>query len=229
MLLIHGDNLLASRNYLFQLLRKSKEQKEEVLVLDGETVKLEDLKQALETRSLFGQAKLVIVENLLSRKPATLKEKFINYFSSLKPSSSLILWEEKIIPASLLKKIGTLFTVKLFKIPPLIFQFLDALCPGNQSMMLQKLHQLKSEPPELIFYLLVRRMSQLILGRSLGQSAFVGLAPWQRAKLLAQSQKFKLEQLTSFYQKLLSVEKRVKTGQTLRSLLCHLDFLLAEL
>lgn len=229
MLLIHGDNLTASRNYLNQLLVAAGQKNQEIVRLDGTKITLTDVKQALEAGSLFGQDKLIVVENLFSRLKSKEKEEIIDYVAKSSPTGNLYFWEAKIINLTTLKKFGPKLQIKLFKIPALIFQFLDAVWPGNQKTMLKSLKLLKSEQPELVFYLLCRRISQLIVAGDLGKAGLTKMAPWQQAKMLSQAQKFTLQQLTAFYQKLLTIDKQIKTGQTLAPLDYHLDLLIMAL
>jgi len=60
--ILYGDDQVASRNALNQNLDKSRQdEKKELIQLDGEKLQLQELKQALESRSLFGLDKLVLI------------------------------------------------------------------------------------------------------------------------------------------------------------------------
>ena len=57
--LIHGEDIVTSRRELEML--KSKHTGKELVVLEGKSVTLTDLTQALQSTSLFGGDRLVII------------------------------------------------------------------------------------------------------------------------------------------------------------------------
>jgi DNA polymerase III, delta subunit. len=75
--LLHGDNQLESRNELNRLI--SGAESKELIRLDGEKTSLNEIVQALESSSLFGMEKLVIIENLFSRRQSKEKKEIIDW------------------------------------------------------------------------------------------------------------------------------------------------------
>jgi len=213
--ILHGDNILASRKAL-EMTKKMARDKE-IIVFDGKKVSLTDLKQALEARSLFGQEKLVIVENLIStkQKNQTTKQSnnILRYLKNLSPNVDLILWERKKIDGRVLTPFKNA-RVQLLKTPAAIFKFLESIQPDNQRLMLSLLENCtKTDPIELIFYMIIRQFRQLLLVKDLGKKGVSRMAPWQYAKLTNQGNCFTLDKLLKIYKELLKIDYQQKTGQ----------------
>ena len=233
--LLHGLNHLASRNYLNLLISQAKLKNQEIIRLDGEEVGLGDLKQVMDAGSLFGQDRLVIVENFFSRQQSKEKLAILKYllkrdkpFKETIPKQ-IIFWEKKQISASILKKLSKEWQIKLFKIPAIIFKFLDSLRPNNSKVLLSLLQQsIKADSANFVFYMLARQVRFLILTKDLGKAG-LPLPSWQQAKFLKQVENFTLKQLIIIYKKLLEVDTVVKSGQTLMSLESHLDLLITSI
>lgn len=225
MLILHGENTVLSRQKLTNL---SQHFQGEVLHLEGEKINLTDLKQAIESSTLFGQARLVIIENLFVRRPSKEKEELFKYLKEEKPKN-LIIWERKTIDGRSL--ISFKFAqIERFVIPTIIFKFLDSLSPQNKSQSLYFFHQcLRQEPPEVIFYMLSRRVGNLILAADLGEKGLEKMASWQRSKLIHQTKQFNLKKLIFLYRQLLKIDWEQKTGQTIMPLVSQLDLLIASL
>jgi len=66
MLILHGENLAASRLALSQKVVVGKSSGNEIVRLSGTEINLTAIKQALESLSMFSPNRLVVIENLLS-------------------------------------------------------------------------------------------------------------------------------------------------------------------
>lgn len=225
MLILHGENTVLSRHKLIGFTQNFKG---EIVRLEGGKLSLTDLKQAVESSSLFGQKRLVVIENLFTRRPSADKEKLLKYLKEQK-STNLIIWERKTIDGRSL--ISFKFAqIEKFVIPAIIFKFLDSLSPQNKAKTLFLCHQiLRQEPPEMIFYMLTRRIRNLLIVKDLGEKGLEKMAPWQKAKLARQAKQFNLKQLLFFYQNLLKIDWQQKTGRAPMPLVSQLDLLIASL
>jgi len=224
MVIFHGENTVLSRQRLNGEIEKFKG---EVIKLEGEQLTLTELQQAVESRSIFGADKLVVVFGLFSRRPSREKEKLLNYCQKENPQN-LIVWEEKKIDGRIL---GNFKRVKIefFDLPKIIYKFLDSLSPVNRKTSLLFFHQcLKKEVPERIFYFLCRHVEQLIIAADLGKRGLENLPDWKQEKLLRQAKTFGLEKLISLYQKLLAIDYQQKIGKSPFSLISSLDLLIAS-
>ena len=232
-LILHGDNVVASRQKLTEHIEEAKKKGvKEVIKLEGKTLSETQLRQALEAKSLFGADKLVVIEKLLSRQRSKEKNKLVDILASDRrppTASQIILWERKEITKANLNKLRN-FQPQLFKTPPAIFKFLDSLKPNNSKQTLTYLHNgLRAQPSELVFYMLSRRVSDLIIAQDKQADALLKGAPWQKGKLKTQAQNFSLKQLTNLHTKLLDIDESIKTGSNLLPLSSQLDLLLAKI
>ena len=207
---LHGDNAVLSRNSL--------PQGKDIVRLNAVDLTHENLTQELAGRSLFGGQSLVVIEGLLSLRPSKTKDELVGLVAS-SPQTEIVLWEGKSVTAANIKKLGQV-KIQEFKIPALVFKFLD-------SLSLTDLHQAaKNDAAEFIFYLLHRRLAQLIQARD-GGSTLKG-APWQIGKLKAQAAKYSLSQLVSLQGKLLEIDYSIKSGADDLPLLSQLDLVLVN-
>ncbi|KPJ71016.1 hypothetical protein AMJ51_00355 [Microgenomates bacterium DG_75] len=224
MLIIHGDNQVESRQFLVSQIEQARAKGKEIVRLEGKDVDLERLRQALENKSLFGGEKLVVVENLLVNLPS----KSISKYLSDRQPKNLIIWEGKEISQSKFK--GLKFKEKFFKLPPIIFKFLDAVLPGNSRYSLKLLKQtVNQSSAENVFYMLSRQIRYLIIANQLGKKGLKGLHPFQQQKIALQAKKFNLSQLLTIHRKLLYIDWQQKTGQAPMDLAGQLDLLVASL
>lgn len=227
-ILIHGDDLVRSRQQYFTLLQTTNKTNE-VIQLNGEKLTLNELKQALESQSLWHSPKSIFIENLFSRPKSQEQKELHNYIFNYKEKDpNIVIWEKKEIGLAITKKL-TAWQVNKYKIPALVFNFLDSLIPGNKQNILSLLHQAQETTPiELIFYMFVRRIRELIVVSELGKEGIKG-APWQINKILFQAKKWDIKTLYLIYQELLKSEFKIKQGKSPLNLAYHLDLLIVNM
>lgn len=224
MLIIHGDNQVESRQFLISQIEQAKAKDKEVVRFEGKKVELEQLHQALEGLSLLRKKKLVVIENLFTKSPP---KSIINYLKKNQPKN-LIIWEGKEISQSKINQFKA--QAKLFKLPPIIFKFLDALLPGNSRISLSLLKQAVGQSSaENVFYMLARQIRYLIIANQMGKEGLSELHSFQQQKIAIQAKKFELSQLLTFHRKLLYIDWQQKTGQAPMDLAGQLDLLVASL
>ena len=226
-LLIHGNDLAASRNFYFE----EKNKLAEVILLDGEGLTLDVLFQNAENKSLFGSDQTILIENFFTKNKSIAIEtkKIVEYINSNK-DLSIIFWESTELSKTsqaLLKNA----TVKTFSFPQILFTFLDNLKPGNSESLIKLFHELKQTmEPELIFFMLVRQF-RIMLGLEGADKIdeVKRMAPWQLGKMQKQAKMFGDDKLKSNYQKLFEMDLALKTGKIPYSLERSIDFFLADL
>ncbi len=230
-LILHGDHEVQSRNILKDNIdRVKKAGIKDIVRHNGETLLLENLKQAIESQSLFDSQRLVVIENLLNRPRSKTKEELLEYLEKSKPKPEVILWERKEVKSAVLKRFAKIASIKLFKISPKIFRFLDSLYPGNAKQMLSLYHEtISKDKPELIFYMLCRRISALLKVQDSPLVLPNQLQPWQRQRLISQAKQFSVLKLAEIHHKLYRMDKSVKTGANILPLASMLDLLIANL
>lgn len=228
MLIFHGENLVTSRKRLKEEIDNFKLRfKGEVVRFEGDKLNLTQIKQAVESSSLFGKNRLIVIESFFSAPPSAEKQKIIDYLKKTSPKN-LLIWEGKKIDGRILVP----FKARLaqFDLTPVIFHFLDSLAPDNQKISLFLLHQcLNQDTPEMIFYMLTRQIKLLIIAKDLGKNGLTQMAGWQQDRLIRQAKKFNLPQLIETYRQLLKIDWQQKTGQTPFDLASQLDLFIASL
>lgn len=226
--IFHGENLLASRTAYLKVLNT--ETGSEIVRLDGEAITLTDLIQAAESGSLFAPKRLIAIENLFTRRDSKQKDSILKYLSKADPNLPVLVWEKKEISLKTLKKRLPVATLHLFKLQKSIFNFLDAIRPNNTKNLLRLLHKcLKEESPELVIYMTARRVSQLIIGKDLGQKGLSELPAWQRSRLFSQAKTFSLKELLELHSRIFSLDRSLKSGRASLSLDHLLDLVMAEI
>ncbi len=223
---IHGENIVRSRQVLTEIVEKARQKGLEVESLNGAQATIEQARTALGSSSLFGQGKLIVIENLYSSLKSKRRESLIDFIKKTGFENNLIIWERKEIR----RKLPTSFSVSFYKLSSVIFKFLESLKPDNQKESLRLLQEVKrKESGETVFYLLIRQLRLLIMARDLGEKGLGELQSWQQSRFLSQAKHFSLEQLKQLYQRLQEIDYQQKTSKTPFSLTSELDLLIASL
>ncbi len=218
--ILHGDDTAASRKFLSILVENKKTQN-----LDGKSLTISTLEDAIISESLFGDEKVVVVENLLSKN--TKKKDFIKFLNESSSQQLLVLWEDK-------KLLKTTFatlkntTAKDFLLPSNYFQFLDNFTPTNKKGTFALYHELlKTYAAEQLFFSLTKRVRQLVvLSSGSLTDDLLKMSPWQMNNLQRQLRMWKRESLVNIYNALKKTELKLKTGKLSVSLSKHLDILI---
>lgn len=224
-LIIHGDDVLASRNYFVELKKNTLSP----LSFDAVGLTLTDLKQVFEGGGLFSDERNIFIENFFSE----INEELLEYLEKVQKSGNIVIWEEKELTK---KQLGELpkAGVKLFKVPAEIFAFLDSIQPSRGSELLKRFHSIIAQREvEFVLFMLIRQF-RLLLSIVEGQSKeeideVKRLAPWQKSKLLKQARYFSPNQLAQLYKKLFSIDYGLKTGSSSLTLVQSIDFFLLSI
>ncbi len=224
-LVFSGEDIISSRKAFLDHLERLKGEDLEVIRVNGKEVTEESLPLLSAPTSLFGQKRVLAIEGLLSGQKSKEKENIIKMVSLL--DCTMVLWEGKdFSPADQLKYPG--FTFKNFKLPQVLFTFLDSIVPGRPENNLRLLRQvLQSADPNFLFLMLIRQIRLLILASD--KKDLLKLAPWQKSKLQKQAKLFSLDCLKKINQRLLKIDFDQKTSQTPYSLNHQLELLLLEI
>jgi DNA polymerase III delta subunit len=222
MKVIHGEDVVSSRKLLNSLRKEAKEKGLQVVALTGSGISLGQVKQAVETGGLFGSDQLLIIEGLFTGASSKAKTEVIAYLKIEKPEM-VIIWEGKKIDGRKLTAMGA--QVSEYKVNSKIFTFLEAVRPGNTSHLVPLFDEVtKGEAVELVFFLLVRQVRQLIEVAS-DPNGYKGPS-WLKSKLLTQANEFGLEGLLELHQQLYEIDMGQKTGRDSLSMTARLELML---
>lgn len=224
LILLHGDDVEKSRDAL-NLFRTGQD---EIISFDGKKITIDEIKQASESMSLFGEKRLIIIEHLFSRLSKEDLKSITSYLSSLDTPYDIIIWESKLIGKREINRLGKSWQVKEFTIPKVIFTLVESVKPGNHKRMLELLKVAREYKvsDEFIFLMLVRQVRMLLLAKDDG---LVGMPSWMAGKFSKQAELFNTDNLLFFYKKLLGIDIKIKTGTSGYLLGGELDLLLASL
>jgi DNA polymerase III delta subunit len=211
--LFHGDNIYLSRKELLNFREKFKDQ--EIIIFDEKNLSLTDLKQATESNSMFGNNRLVIIENFFVKKfSKKVKDNDENKFflKNLSDNIEIVFWEEKEINKTSISLLPKSIDIALFQIDKLLFKFLESLKTNNTLDLIDRYnHCIEKDSPEMIFAMLVRHLRYLIMVKDIGKNV-TELSPWQLGKFIKQADIFDLRKLILMYNKLLQIDIKIKTS-----------------
>jgi len=232
MLVIHGDNIVQSRLKLTDTIKQKTTPELRVVRLEGPTLTRAQLESHLAAKSLFGEAKLVVLENLLTLPRSKKKEELIALISAAQAdpelTQQLITWDGKTVTAPTLKKFSGAQILE-FKTSPVVFKWLDSL-NGRQLQISQQIKLLRqavqSDGAELCLALLARQIKLLI--QTL-ENQPLAAPPFVIKKLRQQAASFNLSQLLAIHQQLIQIDREIKSSQLRLSLDKKLDLLILKM
>ncbi len=136
---------------------------------------------------------------------------------------TLVVYAPYFVSKSILSKFPKDVKIEEFKLPRIIFTFLDGLYPRNYKRTFTLFHELvQHQPVEFIFALVAKQIRDLYWAELESQS--LPYPAWRVGKLKSQSAKFKVEKLKDLINKLAIIDIAAKTGKA--DLISSLDLLI---
>ncbi len=201
---IHGDDTIKSYARLTTFIETAKKRNWEVLPIDHDTKN--SLREILSMPSLFGDERFYVVKDV-----KIITDKDIEWINKSKTTGNLVLFSERKILATFLKKFKGIEKTEEFSLPFLVFKFLDYLYPGNIKQVLNSLSDLlKTQAPEFIFSLISKHMRDLYWSTLSDKPTYPS---WRVSKLSSQASKFKPHQLKKIISDLSKIDYNAKIGQ----------------
>ena len=226
LIILHGENIIDSRNKLVELINDAKNKNKSIERLDAKKINPGILESKLVKQDLFGTEITIIIEELHSLPRSKQKKLLVELIA--KSEVSVILWEKRKLTATMLKKFPQAKTIE-FKLSNSLFNWLDSLSGNkkNRKQQITTLHQaLKDEDPYLCLIMLARQTRMLIQVKESGTMAG---SPWMVQKIKKQSQLFSLQQLLNIHRQLLNIDLHQKTSTNALNLDQELDLLLLNM
>lgn len=212
MIIIHGEDIKKSYDRLMALQKKYKELGLNIYLHPAAEILPTALRQELGSTDLFETKSLVIIYGLISLTKSKNKDALIKTIQD-NPNSQIILYEERELTATQLKSFPKA-EIEVFKIPPVIFKFLETLRPGNQKEILTAYNRIvvQGTEPEFIFAMLTRQIRMLIQAKDLPSG--LKTSPYAKKMFISQAQNFTMDQLINLHHHLYKIDKKIKTGNT---------------
>lgn len=220
LIVVHGDHVVESRERLQKFTEVARKRGWEIERIYDNT---KNLKEVLVSNSLFNKDRLVIIENF----------KLINKggFDWLKKNTkkidgNVVIYHEGELSKTALKKIPNPEKVEEFKLPKLIWTFLDSIYPDNAKHALVLLHELiENEPVGFVFALLSSHMRDVYWAKVAPET--IPYPSWRVGKLKSQARKFSSEDdIAELIEELAQADIKAKTSQD--NLTDSLDFIIAS-
>ena len=224
--ILHGENIIDSRNKLVELITTAKNKNKSIERLDAKKINPGILESKLVKQDLFGTEIILIIEELHSLPRSKQKTLLIELIARSKVD--VILWEKRKLTATMIKKFPQAKNIE-FKLSNALFNWLDSLSgsKNNRKQQLTSFHQaLATEDPHLCLIMLARQIRMLI---QVKESGSMSGAPWMVQKIKRQSQSFSLKQLLNIHHQLLDIDLHQKTSTNALKLDQELDLLLLNL
>lgn len=210
--IIHGDSIYESRNYFFDF----KKSFPNISSLSGININKDELINLFQGDNLFFEDKNVAIENFLSKnKPSKALDEIVEILNKNSKNANIILWEEKEIGQKILSKFPKA-QIRVFKIPKLIFNFLDSIRPENGQGLITIFHKLlENSAAEIIIYMMTRQFRLMIAIKDKGGNIdeISKMISWQKSKLEKQASLFDKNKLINLYRKLYDIDASQKTGK----------------
>lgn len=219
-ILIHGDHSIDSYNRLQKLIQVAKERDWEI-VKTGSNDNL-SLPEKFTTSNLFEGERLYVVENL-----AKIKKTDLDWFRKnvKRLSGTTIIYHGSPITNNLLKLIPKAEKIEEYKLPKLIFKFLESFWPKNSISSIKLLHEvIKTEAPEFVFNLLSRHLRDLYW-TTLDKDS-ISYPAWRISKLTQQAKRFEDGKIAELINIFANTDIEVKTSKA--NIIDSLDFIIAS-
>lgn len=218
---LHGQNQVGSRQRLLSLKEEYRKRGFEIVVLNGKATTFSQIQLSAQNFSLLGEGTVVFVEDFFGRKKSEPRraEEF---------DGEIIFWEGKEISKPTLATFPKNWKIESFPFPRAIFRFLEDITPGKPQKCITDLHQLLlTEEAQLVLPLLAWHVRQLLWAKE--DTKTLNIPAWKAGRLANQASKFTPEELYLLHQKLLNLDRDLKTGTNPLPLASSLDLLLASL
>lgn len=218
-IILHGDDTVKSYARLQKFVDVARERSWEVAYLDDSSQSFEE---SLSANSLFGGERFFILKDIkkLGKKETTwLNKKYADL------SGNLIIYHEGILNVTFIKSLPKESKIEEFKLPVLLWNFLDGLIPGSAEKSIKTLHKIiEKQPIEFVFSLIAKQFRDLYWTKIGANSTQI--PGWKLSKLKTSASKFSEEKLKEIIELLSEIDIKVKTSRT--NLIDELDLLILK-
>jgi len=209
-LLILGEDVTASRNYIYNLKKSYKEKQHRVMDISPSDLETE-MKNEMGI-SLFGEPTIYFTSGLLGYW----SKRKIKHAEGMKTlidhkSVKIINWEDGKSLYDL--KLKSAPHIKEFKLNTSVFDLQDMLMPGKKVQFIEKLNNLKETQDPFLLYTLIHRHTRLMLLLNTNQNPG-RVNPYVKSKAESQARRWESTKLAQFYLGLTKIDQAVKTSNT---------------
>lgn len=224
-IVLYGEDTISLDKYLLKL--RKKYNKVEYL----EDLTLPIIQSKILSLGFFPENKLYILKNVFVNQVRVGKvsknlDKILTLINSQINNLDFIFLDDDAKKIKYYKKYFSNAQYKEFKIALYLFYFLDQFKPQNLDKCLSYFQKAKQKnAPELIFYLLKRRVKNLLALSN--NSLKANYQSWQLAKLKTQLNHWSVSKLVQIYKAFYRIEKGIKSGNNPLDIEKSLEILLS--
>ena len=203
--LIHGDDSEKSYLRLYKFAEEAKKRSWEVVYLDESPI---PIKENISSGSLFVNTRFFIHRNIkkLSKNDLIFLKKYVTDYDG-----NLILFSDTAVSSQVVKSLPKDTKIEEFKLPVIIWKFLDTIYPGNTKTVLTTMHKiLEKEPAEKLLGLLSWHLRDLYWAKKDPNS--FATQSWRLSKLKAQAVKFEARKLENLINDFALIDVKSKTS-----------------
>ena len=207
LIILHGDDSVKSFDRLSKFIESAKKRGWEIIT-----------DEFPNTPSLFGNDRLIIYRDykLLSKND-------IKNFSKF--DGTLVIYHDDNLTVTFLKTLPKDTKIEEFKLPVILWNFLDGLYPGNSERSIKVFHQIiERDAPEFVITLIARLFRDLYWVKV--DVATLPYPSWRVGKLKSQAFHFTNSLLTDLLNNLSDIDIKVKTSKA--DLVSELDLMIIK-
>lgn len=205
-IVLHGDDEKRLYERLQKFVLVAKERGWELTYL-GESDN--SIREQLSTSSLFNNDRFFVLKDIKN-----LGKKEVEWIAknSEKLEGTLIIYHIGTVSATLLKSLPKETKVEEFKLPVMLWNFLDGIIPGNSERIIKNLHKIvETEAVEFVFTLISKLFRDLYWAKTEPNS--MPYPSWRIGKIKSQASKFTVEKLQEIISLLSEIDVKVKTSK----------------
>lgn len=218
-IVLHGDDERKLYERLSKFVETAKSRSWEVSYLDDPSV---SIPVTLSSTSLFTKERFFILRDI--KKIGKSEIDWIKK-NSQKIPGNLIIYHEGYVPVAITKGFSGDLKIEEFKLPKLIFSFLDTIYPGNATQIIKTLHKVvETQAIEFVFALIAKHLRDLYWVKT--EPGNTNFPSWKISKLKFQASKFTNNSLKEIISRLSEIDIEVKTSNA--DLLSELDLLIIK-
>jgi DNA polymerase III delta subunit len=216
-IILHGDNSQESYDRLTKFIDTAKKRGWEITRLSA---KDDNFTENLVTKSLFEKERLIIVSDIISITKRQFK--WLNEHKD-RFDETVVFYHPSTLSKTAIKKFPKKINVEEFKLPKLIWEFLDSFYPGNTKNSLLLLHRIvENDAIEFVFSLLGSQLRNLYWIKVDPKS--LNLPSWRLGKLKRQASHFTEVQLKNIISEMSKAD--IKSKSSSDNLIDLVDFII---
>jgi len=206
LVVLHGNNIVECSQRLQRYINVAKKRGWDI---ERTSSSKRDVSEVLVAKSIFKNKRFVIIDDIneISKKQLQWIKK-----NASNIDANVVIYHRNTITKSVIKLLPKPTKIEEYKIPVLIWSFLDSFYPGNAVNCLKLLHRVKAdESIELIFFLLSRHLRDLFWVKL--ESSKPDIPFWRFSKLKSQASKFNKDNLKKILFELATIDIESKTSR----------------